>query len=765
MAAGATMRTTKLADRQGFHGWLLLIGITWSAVARGVEVNVPLQLDYALVRHILWAEVFTGPDHSARVLDDGRDCNVLVLSDPAIATDAGRIKLTSKARAKLGNLEEGGCFSLLRWDGIVELLEQPVLAPDLSTIRFHIVDSRIYDRDGSRPVLTGLLWDSVKRHVHPQLQKIRVDLGSPVREIRSLVPLLFSGEGADAVRRSLDSLAITDVRAVERGLAMTLRFNVPAMPRPPAAQPSEPPLTSDEAQKWEAALQEWDAFLTFVIRQSAKETELREVRRALLGVLLEGRYDLVDALTTWQPGTPDPVRRLFLKSWRRLAPLLRQLSITVPGAEAGRYLGFIAAADALEALDRLGEQMDFEISADGLRRLARTLTPQYAEDPLAHTLEVDPELRQLFGFGPPLPLPEITPTIEPGSWLPIPEAHAARGPSAAIVKRLNRWIPKRDEVHAYLPLVRDLLKQSAAAAMEGGELDGNVRKVYPFLSLATAWQESCWRQFVRRGGKVQPLLSSAGAIGIMQVNPRVWRGFYDRDALRRDIGYNAYAGNEILLRYLVEYVMAGIEGRGRHDIENIVRASYAVYHGGPGHIDRYRKKNARKSLRAIDRAFWAKYRMLQRDELAVARCFDIEIGDGSGLLPILPQALSQPLGNVVDLLFANRMRHWIYVPGKGVSLLFQGGAGLPCERQGHDGIGRAVGQQDRQRGAGGVAAGAFFGQWQPGGQTDRPRQTPWVKQRRVQGDHAALGESGQYDAFLGHARGHFALDQRTDLGA
>jgi hypothetical protein len=316
---------------------------------------------------------------------------------------------------------------------------------------------------------------------------------------------------------------------------------------------------------------------------------------------------------------------LFIKSWKRLAPVFRRLSASVPGAEVARYLSFIAAADALEALDRLGEQMGFEISADGLRQLARTLAPQYTEDPLIYSLEVDPELRQLFGFGPPLLLPEPTPEVEPGAWFLIPEAQAASGPDLSLVKKLNRWVPERDEIDTYLPLVRDLLKQSANAALDPSQLDKKFHDVFRRMSLATAWQESCWRQFIKEGGKIKPLTSEAGAIGIMQVNQRVWRGFYDRESLRRDIGYNASAGNEILRHYLVDYVIAEGEHLKTDEIDNLVRATYAVYNGGPAHIDRYRKKTIRKALRAIDQSFWAKYQILQRDELAVARCFNVNL--------------------------------------------------------------------------------------------------------------------------------------------
>jgi soluble lytic murein transglycosylase-like protein len=87
---------------------------------------------------------------------------------------------------------------------------------------------------------------------------------------------------------------------------------------------------------------------------------------------------------------------------------------------------------------------------------------------------------------------------------------------------------------------------------------------------------------------VAPLRSNVGALGLMQVNPHVWRGFYAVDGLALSIGYNARAGSEILLHYLRDYAIArGEEDAGGPDA--LARASYAVYHGGPSHLRRYRQ--------------------------------------------------------------------------------------------------------------------------------------------------------------------------------
>ncbi|MDV6345839.1 lytic transglycosylase domain-containing protein [Nitrosomonas sp. Is37] len=126
------------------------------------------------------------------------------------------------------------------------------------------------------------------------------------------------------------------------------------------------------------------------------------------------------------------------------------------------------------------------------------------------------------------------------------------------------------------------------------------------LSLATAWQESCWRQFIKKSGRLEPLMSHAGAIGIMQVNPNVWRGFYEIPALRNDISYNASAGNEILHHYLTDYVLIKNEHKETNSFDHLARLTYVAYNGCPAHFERYRKKSASKGIYQIASAFWQK---------------------------------------------------------------------------------------------------------------------------------------------------------------
>jgi soluble lytic murein transglycosylase-like protein len=252
---------------------------------------------------------------------------------------------------------------------------------------------------------------------------------------------------------------------------------------------------------------------------------------------------------------------------------------------------------------------------------------------------VDPELRRLFGFGDPLPAPVISPFMavqhDPGgnqavlrlldsmiprqAWL-LASAYAAEEPDAAA--KLNSWVPLKSELTAYLGMVRTLLVEVRGETLAKRPLADPYAQVYRDLVLATAWQESCWRQFIRKGDSITPLVSSASSVGLMQVNPRVWRGVYDVEGLYGDIRYNGRAGCEILLHYLRDYAIAKGEDKLAGGIDNLPRATYAIYNGGPGHRSRYRTSTTSASLKKIDAALWQKYTAVREGkEMEVAGCF------------------------------------------------------------------------------------------------------------------------------------------------
>jgi soluble lytic murein transglycosylase-like protein len=206
------------------------------------------------------------------------------------------------------------------------------------------------------------------------------------------------------------------------------------------------------------------------------------------------------------------------------------------------------------------------------------------------------------------------------AWL-LPAAQAADPPGDADA-RLRNWAPTRKDLDQYLPIVQGVLHRASDDTLVKKPVAAPYSAIFRPLVLATAWKETCWRQFTRRAGKIMTMQSGAGAVGIMQVNPRVWRGFYDVNGLKTDTVYNARAGAEILQHYLVDYAIRKKEHELGGGIDALARATYSAYNGGPGHLNRYRSAKNAKSLRQIDEDFWRFYQTVKGgNELGVRECF------------------------------------------------------------------------------------------------------------------------------------------------
>jgi hypothetical protein len=587
-------------------------------------VTVPLQLDHEFLRQLLVERVYTGAGGTAEVWKD--KCGYLRLSEPAVDSLDGRLRIVTAAEAQVGVSIAGRCLPVQSWAGKIEALEEPRITGGIAVVRFRVVDSSLVGVDEKKG-FTGNLWDLVKSYVHPRLEDVTVDLQAPLNELAQVLPLFLSAADVARTRLVLEALTLKGVRVDDQGLALDVELDLTDLGAPsPAAPRPEPTLTAEELQRWEAAWQRWDAFLTFVVVRLSREPHTDEQIRELRDVFLAARYDLAKALVQPTTAGEDPVRRLFLRTWSRLRPVLREISDGLPGAAAMRYLGFVAATDALRAIDDIGPDVGVEISADGLRRLARTIDPAATEDPLRYSTDIDPELRRMLGLGDPLPTPTPDSNDEQsgvGSWFVAP-AFAAEDDTLPLRKKIGRWVPTAKDAAEYLPLVLELLDLTRVKTLIKHPLENQYQKMFRPLLLATAWQESCWRQFARAGGKVQTLTSPAGSVGIMQVNQHVWRGLYDVRWLRDDIAYNASAGSEILLHYLKDYAIAKGEHTRTGGVDNLARATYAAYNGGPGHLRRYRVGTKHRHLRQIDESFWQKYRKVKGgNDLAVTECYSL----------------------------------------------------------------------------------------------------------------------------------------------
>jgi len=583
-----------------------------SRVPAAEQVTFPLVVDYPLLGAMLARQLDQDAEGTALLWGTRGGCRELTLRGPHFQPAPPRVRFLAHGKARVGFRFLGLCIAPVSWEGQLETLASPTVGDDWR-LRLADLDSQVYDGEGWRTFLASRLWGVVKGRVEAQFADFAIDLAPPVAEAKALIGACVKPARAQPVLRALDTLRPISTAVNDEGIEVKVAMQLPPSDAAPA-QP-EPGLAPPELARWQAALENWDGFLVFVIKDLGALEADRQVRDDLFRLLMSSRQRLLAGLASGPEAGADPIRELFLESWTDLRRIVRQAAMH--GAlrdRALRYLAFMTAGDALAALDAAGPALGLEISADGLRRLARVLEPDYAGDPLEYSEGLDPELRELFHFNDPAVIVPEEPREPPPStswpwWLAPRAAVAASPPSdelAALSARLDRWVPTNEELEAYRDAVARLLAIVAERTASVNAVEGRFESVYRVLVSTTAWQESCWRQFVERDGKVTYLLSKSGDIGIMQVNRRVWRGLFQIDRLEWDIAYNAGAGAEILAQLFNRYGAREASGRP----ENAARAAYAAYNGGPDAYRRYRLSKVSRTERAIDRAFWEKFQAM-----------------------------------------------------------------------------------------------------------------------------------------------------------
>lgn len=576
-------------------------------------VQVPIKLDYPVLRQLMIKQLFKTTDKSVEILHDTSGCSSIFLSNPRLREHQQKLEITTHVKADIAAAVFGECTPLFNWEGDARFITEPVIQPGGRSVRLNILSARLYNQQGQ--LITGQVLDLASAPLLSLMSGYEIDLSPAIDQLNRLLPDILNKHSAAQISKISDSLRLAEISVAANGIDVAINLQIDRLR---ATQQPAAILSAEEIQQLEANWQMMDAMVTFAVKRYAKATSQQDLRDALVDILLDARYRLRDALTMPVTRANDPVRHWFIDSWQRLGPVLRQVSLENAGQEPMLLVSLLTATDTLEILDRLGPSIGLDISANGLRRLGRMLIDEPGINPLHYDEAVDPELRQLFQL-------PASPGSRPGprqsskfnfNFWPIRSAWAKTSND-----RLELWVPEKSQLPEYLPIVRKLLIDSANNTAETKQLDASIKKLFRHLVLTTAWQESCWRQYEIKNRKIVTLRSGTGDTGLMQMNERVWRGLYNTQKLRWDTAYNVRAGVEVLHRYLVKYSLKRGEQKRKGGLDNLARSTYSAYNGGPDATSRYRNPEAPAALKKVDAAFWKKYQAVkQGKELKVAEC-------------------------------------------------------------------------------------------------------------------------------------------------
>lgn len=617
-----------------FLFWLLvfwaMLGVdsVLPRTARAKTVALPLTIDYPLLRALVATTAFSGPGETVVVLNESGGCRRIVLSRPAYSGNGGLIRSEFHVSVLLGAEVGNNCLAPVNWEGFLVLRQQPRMDPGSWTLWFETLDSQVLDRQRRPAKLAGLLWELVQNRVYGYLADIRIPLAPPVDELKAFLGESFTAADQSRAQSMVASLRAEGVTADEAAVRVTLQSDVGELAEELAAEEAVA-LSDAELARFTANWESWDGYLVQILSSLAPRGLSAADRQVLLDTLLTSRHDFVKGLAE-KSLSDDFVRAQFVQAWQPLSTVFRRHLNAGSNTSLLGYLAFFTASDALAALDQIGPTLGIDISRAGLMRLARLLGRTPAAS-LAYGAEVVAELRAALGLGPPLEAggPAFDGDALERQWLQgppmgrvpsvflerigtlfCPPAWAAK-PKTDTLAEIRNWMAPPTPAAKLVERVRTLLDAGAEKTLKKRKTAKHYSQFFPRLAVATAWQESCFRQYLVKGDKVVYLRSYNGSsVGLMQINERVWRGIYDLNQLRWNIRYNALAGCEVLDLYVAKYIEGNPQNRAiaaKLKDDTLAGLVYAMYNGGPRDFDRFLKRSRSGKFHLSDRLFKEKY--------------------------------------------------------------------------------------------------------------------------------------------------------------
>ena len=357
--------------------------ITIPAGAASTSVSVPVYLDYPMLRQLLVTQLFNTSDGSREILNDPAGCSRIVLSNPRIGAQQENIEIVASYQAQLGVEVFGSCQNLVDRQGHIAYLGQPLIQAGAKAVKLEPRASWITNSEGDR-IVSGPLWDAAAVRLAEFFGDFEVNVTPYTNSLVAFLPEIMPHRDTTQLQTTIDSIALSDLQVGDLGLNFSIDFDVETLAENPEAVA---PLTQEELVQAELQWQMMDTLLMGAVKRYAAATELRSLRSALLDILIDSRYRLLDALTEPADRSSDAVRNWFIESWHRLNPVVREIALQQTGQEQLLWMHTLTASDALYALNRLGSTIGLELTTEGLRRMARMVNAELADELLRYSEE------------------------------------------------------------------------------------------------------------------------------------------------------------------------------------------------------------------------------------------------------------------------------------------------------------------------------------------------------------------------------------------
>ena len=212
----------------------LLTGITKPGMA--YPYNLPIQLDYGLIKKVVVSQLFKGEGGSAEVWNDKHKCSFLKLFNPRISGEGGQIKLLNDVQAQFGTSFGGQCIPVMAWDGALETFQQPTVSADQSVLSLPVTKANAYDKQG-RQLTINKLQDLLMKVAAPKLAEVKVDLNESRGDMERTLTEYLPKEKTGEIKQMLNTLKFSGAEANDNGIKINLAFDAPlkqATPKPEA---------------------------------------------------------------------------------------------------------------------------------------------------------------------------------------------------------------------------------------------------------------------------------------------------------------------------------------------------------------------------------------------------------------------------------------------------------------------------------------------------------------------------------------------------